>query len=43
MYAIPAFRDTTDFDHIRRHYYVTQTNINPSGIVPVGPVLDWSL
>ncbi|MEU4577086.1 MULTISPECIES: glutathione S-transferase C-terminal domain-containing protein [Nonomuraea] len=42
LYAIPAFGETTDFDHIKRHYYVTQTNINPSRIVPVGPELDWS-
>ncbi|TYB52592.1 glutathione S-transferase family protein [Nonomuraea sp. PA05] len=43
LYAIPAFHETTDFDQIKRHYYVTQTNINPSRIVPVGPELDWSL
>jgi putative glutathione S-transferase len=43
LYAIPAFRETTDFDHIKRHYYMTQTNINPTRIVPVGPELDWSL
>ncbi|WP_188191482.1 glutathione S-transferase family protein [Nonomuraea sp. SYSU D8015] len=43
LYAIPAFGETTDFDEIKRHYYVTQTNINPSRIVPVGPQLDWSL
>ncbi|WP_431925080.1 glutathione S-transferase family protein [Nonomuraea jabiensis] len=43
LYAIPAFRDTTVFDQIKRHYYITQTNINPSGIVPVGPEIDWSL
>ncbi|GGK49614.1 glutathione-dependent reductase [Planomonospora parontospora subsp. parontospora] len=42
LYAIPAFRDTTDFDHIKRHYYVTQTNINPTGIVPQGPDIDWT-
>jgi putative glutathione S-transferase len=42
LYAIPAFAETTNFDHIKRHYYVTQTNINPSQIVPVGPLLDWS-
>ncbi|SDR21417.1 glutathione S-transferase family protein [Thermostaphylospora chromogena] len=41
LYAIPAFRNTTDFDHIKRHYYVTQTNINPTGIVPIGPAVDW--
>jgi putative glutathione S-transferase len=43
LHAIPAFRETTDFDQIKRHYYITQTNINPSGIVPVGPQIDWSL
>ncbi|MFI9843440.1 glutathione S-transferase family protein [Nonomuraea sp. NPDC051941] len=43
LYAIPAFRETTVFDQIKRHYYITQTNINPSGIVPVGPEIDWSL
>jgi putative glutathione S-transferase len=43
LYAMPAFHETTDFDHIKRHYYMTQTNINPSRIVPVGPELDWSL
>ncbi|MEV4018768.1 glutathione S-transferase C-terminal domain-containing protein [Nonomuraea angiospora] len=43
LYAIPAFGETTVFDQIKRHYYITQTNINPSGIVPVGPEIDWSL
>ncbi|GAA3513088.1 putative glutathione S-transferase [Streptosporangium album] len=42
LYAIPAFHDTTDFDHIKRHYFMTQTNINPSRIVPRGPELDWT-
>ncbi|MEU8207271.1 glutathione S-transferase C-terminal domain-containing protein [Streptosporangium sp. NPDC049046] len=42
LYAIPAFRDTTDFDQIKRHYFVTQTNVNPSGIVPRGPEIDWT-
>lgn len=41
LYSIPAFRSTTNFDHIKRHYYVTQGNINPTRIVPVGPYLDW--
>ncbi|AWS46560.1 glutathione S-transferase family protein [Streptosporangium sp. 'caverna'] len=42
LYAIPAFRDTTDFDQIKRHYFITQTNINPSQIVPQGPEIDWT-
>lgn len=41
LYSRPAFRDTTNFDHIKRHYYVTHSHINPSRIVPDGPLLDW--
>ncbi|WP_158886774.1 glutathione S-transferase family protein [Amycolatopsis anabasis] len=41
LYQIDAFRDTTNFDHIKRHYFGTHTWINPSRIVPVGPDLDW--
>ncbi len=41
LYAIPAFGQTTDFDHIKRHYYGTQLHLNPTGIVPSGPQLDW--
>ena len=41
LYARPAFRDTTNFDHIKRHYFVTQGGINPSRVVPEGPLLDW--
>jgi putative glutathione S-transferase len=43
LYAIPAFRETTNFDHIKRHYYLTHPHINPSRLVPLGPELDWSL
>ena len=42
LYSNPAFGGTTDFDHIKRHYYVTQRNINPSGVVPKGPLVDWT-
>jgi glutathionyl-hydroquinone reductase len=41
LYAIPAFRDTTKFDHIKRHYYMTHPHLNPSRIVPDGPLVDW--
>lgn len=40
LYQTPGFGETVDFDHIKRHYYVTHGQLNPSGIVPVGPVLD---
>jgi putative glutathione S-transferase len=37
LYQTPGFGDTVDFDHIKRHYYMTHRDLNPSGIVPVGP------
>lgn len=41
LYSRPAFRETTNFDHIKRHYFITHAMINPSRIVPDGPLLDW--
>lgn len=40
LYQHPGIRETVDFDHIKRHYYVTHPQINPTGIVPMGPLLD---
>ena len=42
LYQRPAFGDTVDFDHIKRHYYMTHGHLNPSRIVPKGPVVDWN-
>ncbi|GAB3214084.1 glutathione S-transferase C-terminal domain-containing protein [Marinactinospora endophytica] len=43
LFQTPGFGDTIDFDHIKRHYYVVHHEINPSGIVPAGPVLtEWT-
>jgi putative glutathione S-transferase len=41
LYQVPAFGETTSFDHIKRHYFGTHPHINPSRIVPAGPLLDW--
>ena len=41
LYSRPAFRETTDFGHIKRHYYATHEKINPTRIVPKGPQIDW--
>jgi putative glutathione S-transferase len=41
LYGRPAFRDSVNFDHIKRHYYLTHPKLDPSGIVPLGPVSDW--
>ncbi|MCW2670775.1 MAG: yqjG [Frankiales bacterium] len=43
LFQTPGFGDTVDFDHIKRHYYVVQKDLNPTGIVPLGPDLSgWS-
>jgi len=39
LYAMPAFRETTNFEHIKQHYYYSHTSINPTRIVPKGPEL----
>jgi glutathionyl-hydroquinone reductase len=41
LYQRPGFGETVDFDHIKRHYYMTHDHINPTRIVPIGPVVDW--
>ncbi len=40
IYQQEHIAETVNFDHIKRHYYVTHTEINPTQIVPLGPVLD---
>ena len=40
LYQQPGIRETVNFDHIKRHYYFTHDEINPTRIVPLGPVLD---
>jgi len=42
LYAVPGVAGTVDFDQIRRHYYLTHHDLNPRGILPIGPVLDLS-
>lgn len=37
LYQIPGVEKTVNFDHIKRHYYVTHDDINPTRIVPIGP------
>jgi putative glutathione S-transferase len=41
LYSMPAFSGTTDFEHIRRHYFGSHASINPLGIVPLAPELDF--
>jgi putative glutathione S-transferase len=37
LYQQPRIAETVNFDHIKRHYYITHTAINPTQIVPIGP------
>ena len=37
LFQTPGFGDNTDFDQIKQHYYVVHHDINPTGVVPVGP------
>ncbi len=41
LFQWPGLRDTTNFDHILRHYYHSHPSINPHRIIPINPVLDW--
>jgi putative glutathione S-transferase len=40
LYNQPGVADTVNFLHIKRHYYTSHPQLNPSGIVPLGPELD---
>ncbi|MDX1442621.1 MAG: glutathione S-transferase family protein [Gammaproteobacteria bacterium] len=37
LYRYPGIAETTDFTHIRNHYYQSHGNINPTKVVPKGP------
>jgi len=39
LFALPGFGDPVDFEHIKQHYYRVQRDINPTGVVPLGPDL----
>ncbi|HWB46137.1 MAG TPA: glutathione S-transferase family protein [Hyphomicrobiaceae bacterium] len=40
LYQWPGVRETVNFKHIKRHYYMSHARINPTRIVPAGPRLD---
>jgi len=42
LYQVPGVAETVSIDHIKRHYYGSQRKVNPTGIVPLGPELDFS-
>ena len=40
FYQQPGVAETVDLDHIKRHYYGSHRSLNPTRIVPKGPILD---
>jgi putative glutathione S-transferase len=42
LYQLPGIAATVNLDHIKRHYYYTHEDINPTRIVPLGPLLDFT-
>jgi putative glutathione S-transferase len=42
LYQQPGISETVNMDHIKRHYYITHPDINPTRIVPIGPELDFT-
>ena len=43
LYQQPGVAATVDLENFKTHYYGSQRRINPSGVVPLGPRLDFSL
>ncbi len=41
LYQHPGIQETCNLDHIKRHYYMSQTAINPNRIVPKGPLINF--
>ncbi|MOA53992.1 Glutathionyl-hydroquinone reductase YqjG [compost metagenome] len=42
LYQWPGVAETVNFTHIKHHYYASHRTINPTGVVPLGPVQDFS-
>jgi len=41
LYQLPGIAETVDMHHIKHHYYASHTTINPSRVVPLGPMIDF--
>jgi putative glutathione S-transferase len=42
LYQINGIAGTVNFEHIKAHYYSSHTMINPTGVVPMGPIVDYN-
>lgn len=43
LYQWPGIAQTVDFQHIKHHYYASHGTINPTGVVPKGPLQDFGV
>jgi len=41
LYQVPGVAETVNMDHIKYHYFASHRSINPTGIVPKGPEIDF--
>ena len=42
LYQWPGIAATVNLSHIKRHYYMSHRQINPTGVVPLGPTIDFN-
>lgn len=43
LYQIPGIEETVNFEHIKGHYYRSHKTINPTGVIPKGPEIDFTI
>ena len=41
LYQVSGIKDTVNMEHIKAHYYISHATINPTGVIPVGPIIDF--
>ncbi len=42
LYQLAGVAETVNLDHIKRHYFLSHRHLNPAGLVPLGPILDFT-
>ena len=42
LYQVPGVAETVNMTHIKNHYYQSHESVNPTRIVPLGPVIDFA-
>jgi len=42
IYQLPGIAETVDIEYNKQHYYTSHPTVNPTGVIPVGPLLDFN-